>query len=937
VTSDQWAEVERLLHEALRLSPTEQAKLLANIDDLAVRAEVTSLIEAEREPGPTLGGVVRDAAAAVLDQPMPGRMIGHFRVIKRIGRGGMGEVFLAHDVNLQRDVALKVLPIDFHSDRERLLRFEREARAAAALNHPHIVTVHEVGHSGGHPFIATELLEGETIAQRLTRGALPLTDTLRMAMQIADALAAAHAKGIVHRDLKPANVMITGSGVKVLDFGLAKFDTHADMLTATKAIMGTPGYMAPEQWEGRPADARTDIYAFGCLVYEMAMGRRVETPRAPVPSRPLDRIVRKCLQPDPADRWASAGELMREVERTQQPRASSRWIAVAAVAAGLALAGTFVWRERTSAKPLTDKDVLLLSDFTNTTGDPVFDGTLRQALAIQLEQSPFLKIMDDGVVRQTMRLMGHAPTDRITSEIARDICVREAATASVEGAIASLGRNFVVTLEALTCQDRGTLAREQAQAEDKEHVLQALGTAATTLRARLGESLSSIEQLNQPLDQFTTTSLAALQTYARGYELAGPGQFIAAIPFFRRATELDPNFAMAYQILAIMYSNSGERARSNEYQRRAFELADRVSEFERLSIVARYYFLATGELNKAEDAYQLVIRGYPRYWGSHSELSTLYRTTGGYEKSLVEAQAAVRLEPRLLAPHNNMAMAYVRLDRLGEAKDTLRKVQSQHPDAARIHQRLLEIAYAEGNTAAAEEQINWFSGKAEEYTSLGIRAANADARGQRRRAHELYRQAADLARRRDLTEAAAEFEEADAFGAAATGNCAAGRRAGAPPLALALCGDANAAELVAADRSRALPAGTIWNAVQLPAIRAATELRRGEPARTITLLASAAPYDRAYPEVPYLRGLAYLRLKQSGHASAEFRKVLDHKGANWGVIYAMSQLGLARAATLSGNTVAASKAYQDFLALWKDGDIDSAVLADARSELSALK
>ena len=949
MTPDRLAKVEQLLHEAMQLAPSKRAAFVANINDADVRAEVSSLLAAEGEQGKsTINDVIGEAAQVALDEPFAGHVLGHFRVVRQIGRGAMGEVYLAEDVKLGRRVALKLLPMAFQQDGERVRRFEREARAAAALNHPNILTVHEVGEWEGRSFIATEFVEGETLAQSLSRGPFSVAETARVGTQIAGALAAAHHARIIHRDLKPANIMVRADGtVKVLDFGLARLSqrdpesaTAAEtetMLTQPGAVLGTPAYMAPEQWQGKPADARSDIYAFGGLLYEMLTGRRVGIPRLPVQSRALEDIVSRCLESDPADRWQSAADLGHRLAQVQPARTYWREIAIAAAVIILALGSVVWWQQRAQGKPLTDKDVLVLADFSNTTGDPVFDGTLRQALAIQLEQSPFLKILDDQVMQQDLRLMGRPRGQPMTSQIAHDICVREAAAATIEGSIASLGQSYVITLQAVMCPTGATLAREQAQAEDKERVLQAVGTAATAMRAKLGESLASIQKLNRPLDQFTTASLEALQTYAMGYASLSQGQFLAAIPFFQRATELDPNFPMAYSALSIAYNNAGDTARSSEYQRKAFALIDRVSEFERLSISARYYWQATGEVNKAIDFYRLLAQSYPRYWGGHSQLSLLYRSMGEFEKALEEAQEAVRLSPRVEPAYRNLVSAYVRLDRFGEAREVLAKARAQQFDGPRLHQRFLEIAYVQSDQAAAEKEIQWYAGKPEAYFSFSEQAANAVALGQRRKASELYRRAAETALRQGLRDAAAEFEEASALAESLLRNCQMARRVGRPPLALALCGDAAAAEKLAGETSKLFPNGTIWNAVQLPAIRAAIELSRAQPAKAIELLASAAPYERAYPEVLYLRGLAYLRLHKSAEAAAEFQKILDHKGANWGLVYSLSYPGLARAAALSGDTAKARKAYQDFLALWKNADSDLAVLAEAHKEFAALR
>jgi tetratricopeptide (TPR) repeat protein len=912
MTSESWREVERLLHEALQLAPGDRAAFVANIGDPDLRAEVASLLDADSaESSSKLGLLIGEAAQVALEEPSGGSVLAHFRVLREIGHGGMGVVYLAQDLKLERQVALKLLPAGLHKDRERLRRFEREARLAAALNHANIVTVFQIGEWEGQPFIATEFVEGETLAEMLTRGPLSTAEAVRVSGQILAALAAAHQAGIVHRDLKPANVMVRPDGTaKVLDFGLARLaapvrtpaaldETVTMTETVPGQILGTPAYMAPEQWEGKPADARSDIYAVGCILYEMLTGRRVNPQRQLVASRALEKIVSRCLQQDPAGRWQSAADLQRELALATSGRKYGRWIGIAAAGVALILGAVFGRLQRTHAAPLTDKDIVVLSDFANTTGDPVFDGTLRQALAIQLEQSPFLKIMDDAQVRQDLRLMGRSAAERITSQIAHDICVRDAAAATIEGSIASLGKVYVFTLQAVNCKNGATLAREQSRAEDKEHVLQAVDKAATGVRAKLGESLASIEKLNRPLDQFTTSSLEALQNYAMGHTLGVQGQFLAAIPFYQRSTELDPKFAMGYLGLSLAYSNAGDIARSNEFQRKAFVLIDRVSEYERLFISARYYWRVTGELDRAIDAYRVLMRSYPRDWAAHSELNFLYNTMGEAEKAVEEGQEAIRLEPWAEPAYRNLATAYINLGRLAEAKEVLAKAQAQHFDGSRLHQRILEVAYIEGDQAAAKREIRWYAGKPEEYMSFGLQAAHADTLGRRREAGKFYQQAAEMALRRGLKDAAADFEDSDALAGAAVGNCQPVRRAGRPALALALCGDAAGAEKLAAGKSKMQPNGTLWNAVQLPAIRAAIELGREQPAAAIELLSSATPFDRAFPEAIYLRGLGYLRLRKGREAVVEFRKILDHKGANSRSFYALSYPALARATELA--------------------------------------
>ena len=1012
--AERWRHVDRLLEAALARPSGERDAFLRQtcVDDEALEREIRSLLAAQEQAGSFLDHPAIDVAAraiALESSPaaaetgvsLTGQTISHYRVVDKVGGGGMGVVYKAEDIRLHRFVALKFLPEDVARDARALRRFETEARAASALNHPNICTIHDIGEQDGRACIVMEYLDGTTLEQRIVDGPLGSDDVVRIAIEIADALEAAHAEGITHRDIKSANVFLTRRGVaKVLDFGLAQVaslrsaraeagapagpvvvvDAHDPHLTTSGGMLGTVAYMSPEQVRGEPLDVRTDLFSFGVVLYEMATGTLPflgDRPAvvfasllndAPIPPQRLNpglpaevaRIIDKCLEKDRDLRYQKASDIRSDFERLKADRDSARisgraqpwttrriaprWkvFALAAAVPAFLVAG-YLYGHR--APKLTDQDTIVLADFVNTTGDSVFDGTLRLGLATQLEQSPFLKIMDDQQVQQNLRLMSVPPGGRITNQIAHDICVRDAVAATIDGSIASLGKYYVITLQAVACQSGATLAREQIQAVDKEHVLPALGTAATAMRARLGESRSSIQKLNRPLEQATTGSLEALQNYTAGKEELQSGRFLAAVPLLERASALDPNFAMAYRYLSLAFNNAGDTGREAEYKRRAFALIDRVSEFERDFIAAGYYE-STEELDKSIDAYRVGTGNYPRSWEFHNNLSENYISLGQLEEGLEEGQVAAQLQPNAEPPYRRLLDAYMGLDRLDEAKQVVEKVRMLGIGGARLHQRFLEIAYVEGDRTAAAREIQWYAGKPEEYLSFGLQAANLNVLGQRRESSKLYKRAAETALRRGLRDVAAGFEEADARADALSGNCDTVRRLRHPALALAMCGDVVQAEKLAAETSRRFPNGTLWNAVQLPEIRAATELQRGQPAKAVELLASASPYERAYPEAVYLRGLAYLRLRKGVEAVAEFQKILDHKGAswgstwrspNWGLHYAFAHLGLAHGFALAGDAANARKAFEDFFAMWKDADTDIPILQQAREESARLQ
>jgi DNA-binding winged helix-turn-helix (wHTH) protein/tetratricopeptide (TPR) repeat protein len=644
------------------------------------------------------------------------------------------------------------------------------------------------------------------------------------------------------------------------------------------------------------------------------------------------------------------------ISSPSEARTRRWWLSIAALACLVVacVAGGVGW-QRMRTKPLTDKDVLVLADFTNTTGDTVFDGTLREALAIGLEESPFLKIMDDQEATETLRLMGRSAKDRITNDVAHEICIRSGYKATIGGSIVSMGSTYAITLLAVNCQTGAALAREQVEAKGKEHVLKAVGTAAAAVRAKLGESVRSI-QTNDPFGgdrQLTTTSLEAFQAYAKGFELTRQGSAIRSVPFFQRATELDPNFAMAYFLESTMDGNLGQRQRSEELLKKAFSLIDRVSERERLDISGRYYRDVTGELDKAIETFEQDARAYPRAFRPHNELAILYQRMGDWEKSLREFQEALRLYPRASSLIANTMMGLIRLGRFDEAKAVAERAFAEKLDAPLVHLHLLRIASHQGDLVAARREIDWFSGKPEEFQVPRFQAVSARAKGRFREEEGFLQQSFDLMRRRGLgiegNGASAMVDQARA------GNCgplrALGSRAapaiaqfaGSPGQAVifaavaALCGESESAERVAEQTAKLRPLDTLLNGLYIPELRAAIELSRNRPEKAVEFLKPAAQYERADAWAPYLRGLAYLQAKKGLEAEAEFRKILDIKAfdlVDW--LRPMSYVGLARSTLLAGDSVKAKKAYQDFFTIWKDADPDIPLLIQARKEYAAL-
>ncbi len=891
-------------------------------------------------------GSAEDESACLPAQPEPGHLIGkkvsHYRVLDVIGGGGMGMVYRAEDLKLGRSVALKFLPEELTSDAVALHRFEREAQAASSLNHPNICTIHAIEEHEGQPFIAMELLEGETLRSRMAAlepKALPFNELSEIAMQVCGGLEAAHQRGIIHRDIKPANIFLCKSGVaKILDFGLAKLAGDAGLekgepanatatssadhlkrdLTRTGSLAGTAGYMSPEQVRHEGLDTRTDLFSFGLVLYEMAAGQRAFTGptvvavhdavlhETPVPARvhnPMlprgfDALLAKALEKDRGQRYQSAAALKNDLEgivRNANPARKRIRQAIAAVTL-LALLAVGIWRYDVYRHRITlaPTDTIVLADADNQTGDPVFDDALNRALRSEMEQTPYLNILGIDKTYATLAQLKLSSTTKITPDVARQICGRTNSKMVISQSIADVGNGYHLEMRALDCSSGATLGKEQADIRSRNEVIHELGVTAVHLRARLGEPSDSLARFNQPLEKALSASLEALQAAAEGTKLYLAGDFAGALKLYQRAVELDPNLALTYGSMGAAYLSQNKIDLAEASYEHAYQLRDRLTEKQRLDIEIKYYSYTIGDWEKVYSSALRFLEIFPRDVPAHSDFRLALQHLGQPDRAADEAAEIARLQPTSL--YFGGAIQTTRFaSRFNEAKSWLAKADALKFDRLLIRRERLIVAFAIGDRDNVERILKEEEPGRYREDFLFEHSLIEIQQGRFRSAERLRLQPlrpiskdsnADWWTVLSALENAEVGMDAQARryeGKAARLKLDRGERV-ALALALARSGQTAEADRLADQISAERPEDTIVQHYFIPTIRAAIKLQQRDPAAAIDLLRGAAKYDLAfttsfnYLYPAYIRGLAYLSLGDGQSAAAQFQKLIDNPG-----------------------------------------------------------
>ncbi len=937
--SERWLRIKELFIAASEHQESEQHLFLeqACAGNQALADEVEALLQFSKHPDDSLQSLPSQLVDDLLrhnDDPaapnesgspdtMAGKMWGRYRIIEKIGSGGMGVVYKAADTELGRFVVLKffldaVTPVNSHghdqdsarASMERLDLFRREARAASALDHPNICIVHDVDQHEGVPFIVMQFLSGQTLKQLIDGKALATNENLDLAVQIADALGAAHKAGIIHRDIKSANIFVTERGeVKILDFGLARLGAplvtghrtleslrqmsarpSSDTLSVPGTAFGTVAYMSPEQVRGDELGPRSDLYSFGIVLFEMATGRLPfqgktvaeildnvlnHTPVAPARlnsslPKALDRLISKTIEKSPDQRYQSADELRDDLKRLHARYSSRRPFFPKVLAAALlflvvcAGAAYFHFRGQKSVA-LTGQDTLVLGDFINKTGEAVFDGTLKQGLRVKLEQSPFLKIVSDQKTHQTLSLMGRPSGTPLIGEVAREACVRVGGKALIEGSISALGSHYIVGLTAVNCRTGEAVANEQGEAENREIVLRTLDRSATELRTRLGESLASIQKYDTPVEQVTTSSLDALHAFSMGQASRDKEGDAGVIYYMKRAIEIDPNFEAAYEGLGVAYLNSYQPALGVAALKKAYDLRERVSEREKLAIEAVYYDFATGQANDAIKSYQLYHENFPRETFSCNDLAGIYTRLGQHQLAANQLLEALHLGALGPTTYLNLSLTYVNLNLIDKAEQTLNEAKVHNMESVDFAGVRYELAFLRGDAAGMKRQVEAVTGQPGlESWLLALDADSEAYTGRLGDARRLTRTAINSARRNGDEETALSYAAIGALREAEFGNRGlASRQATAiftqghgqdlrvlAALALARAGESEKALALIRDLKRSFPLDTLVNDYWIPTFQAIIETHRNHPQQAIEVLEPLRRYDLAAPPLP---------------------------------------------------------------------------------------